>query len=343
MIIAESASARVPRLLSLVPWLVNRQGVDIDQAARELGVSVAQLQADLDLLFMCGYGTMTDELIDVSTEGGKIFIRNAETIARPLRLSRAEALTLMVGLRALAGADGVTDAPVVERALAKLEAAAASIMGEGGRVEAVLDDASTADTRAVVADALKAHRRLHLRYHVPARDESTERDVDPMRLLGIEGHWYLEGWCHRASDTRLFRLDRITTIEILDADGTPPPDARTRDLSAGTFVASADHPVITLDLSTGWEWVAEYYPVESVDLPQEDGPATRRVTLRAGETGWVRRLALRSGGGVRVVAPPELAREVSEAAGRALAAYGHTQTPVGETGDGTAANEVHAR
>ena len=40
MIIAESASARVPRLLSLVPWLVNRQGVDIDQAARELGVSV---------------------------------------------------------------------------------------------------------------------------------------------------------------------------------------------------------------------------------------------------------------------------------------------------------------
>ena len=45
-----------------------------------------------------------------------------------------------------------------------------------------------------------------------------------------------EGWCHRAEDTRLFRLDRIETAEVLDADGTAPAAATARDLDAGTFV-----------------------------------------------------------------------------------------------------------
>ena len=90
----EGAATRLARLLSIVPWLVNRQGIDIAQAARELGVGETQLREDLGLLFMCGYGPMTDELIDVSTEGGRIVISNADTIARPLRLSRAEALEI---------------------------------------------------------------------------------------------------------------------------------------------------------------------------------------------------------------------------------------------------------
>ena len=36
----EGAATRLARLLSIVPWLVNRQGIDIAQAARELGVGV---------------------------------------------------------------------------------------------------------------------------------------------------------------------------------------------------------------------------------------------------------------------------------------------------------------
>ena len=50
----ESATARLARLLTMVPWLVNRQGIDLRQAADDLGVSVEQLEADLNLLFLCG-------------------------------------------------------------------------------------------------------------------------------------------------------------------------------------------------------------------------------------------------------------------------------------------------
>ena len=116
--VPETATSRVPRLLTMVPWLVNRQGIDLASAAEELGISVPQLRSELELLLICGYGSMTDEKIDLEFEDGRIFISNAETIARPLRLGRAEALTLVVGLRALGGSGGVADTDVIERTLA---------------------------------------------------------------------------------------------------------------------------------------------------------------------------------------------------------------------------------
>ena len=37
----ESATSRLSRLLTMVPWLLNRQGIEIEEAAREFGVSPA--------------------------------------------------------------------------------------------------------------------------------------------------------------------------------------------------------------------------------------------------------------------------------------------------------------
>ena len=126
---AETATERLARLLTMVPWLVNRQGIDLQQAADDLGVSVEQLEADLNLLFLCGYGQMPDELIEADWEEGRVFVGNADTIARPLRLGVDEAVTLMVGLRALREVPGLGERDAVDRALAKLEDAG----GSGGR------------------------------------------------------------------------------------------------------------------------------------------------------------------------------------------------------------------
>ena len=62
---------------------------------------------------------------------------------------------------------------------------------------------------------MAAGRRVHLTYYVPGRDEATERDVDPMRLVLVDGRTYLEGWCRRAEGVRLFRIDRVVAIEVL--------------------------------------------------------------------------------------------------------------------------------
>ncbi len=139
--VPESATDRLSRLLTMVPWLVNRQGIDIAEAAAGLGVTEKQLEDDLQLLFMCGYGQMPDELIDAQWEGGRVFVTNADTIARPLRLGVDEALTLMVGLRALAAVPGIGERAAIERALAKLEQATGASAAAAARVDVAIDEA----------------------------------------------------------------------------------------------------------------------------------------------------------------------------------------------------------
>jgi proteasome accessory factor C len=314
----ETATDRLSRLLTMVPWLVNRQGIDLQQAADELGITPQQLETDLRLLYLCGYGQMTDELIDARWEGGRVFVTNADTIARPLRLGRDEALTLMVGLRALAAVPGLGERDAIERAMAKLEEATGASADAAARVEVAIDEGVEAGALADARRAVAGHRRVHLRYLVPSRDESTERDVDPMRVVNLDSRWYLEGWCHRAQDTRLFRMDRIEALEVLDVDGTPPPEAQLRDLDAGTFTPREDDQLVTLHLQPGAAWVSDYYPVESVETG-DDGSQT--VTLRTADTLWLRRLVWRLGGLGTVVAPPELAQVVREGAQAALTAY----------------------
>jgi proteasome accessory factor C len=170
-----------------------------------------------------------------------------------------------------------------------------------------------------VEQALAARRRLHLRYHVAGRDETTERDVDPMRLAWAEGRPYLEAWCRRAEGVRLFRLDRVAAVEVLDLPAEPPPDATSRDLSQGVFQASPGDALVELALRPGAHWVADHHPVESVEPV---GDSVLVVRLRTPDTRWVRRLLLRLGGTASVLGPPELAEQVREDARAALAAYG---------------------
>ena len=312
----ESATNRVQRLLTMVPWLVSRQGIEIEHAAEGLGISEEQLTADLDLLFMCGYGPMTDELIEASYEGGRVFVTNAETINRPLRLTVDEAVSLIVGLRSLS-ASGAGESSAVGRALAKLEEATGAIPGVD-RVVVIDDDSEAGRATVDLRAALEQRRRVHLTYHVPSRDERTERDVDPMRLAHVEGHWYLEGWCHRAQDVRLFRVDRIESVEVLDAPAEPPQGVAGRDLSAGVYQGAADDIDVTLRLSPSAHWVAEYYPVTDRRSDGDD----LLVTLRTSNEGLVRRLVLRLGGAGEVLEPAGLRAGITEHARAALGEYG---------------------
>lgn len=320
----ESATARLSRLLTMVPWLLRRQGVDLADAADRFGVSPEQIDADLALLFVCGLpGGMPDDLIEAEWESGRVYLGNADTIARPLRLGVDEALTLLVGLRSLADVPGLADPQVLADTIAVLEdavdASSAALARTASR-RIHVDAGSHAETRHVPAlrEALRQRRRVHLRYVVPTRDEATERDVDPMRLTRSTGHWYLEGWCHRSQDTRLFRLDRIEELEVLEEDGTPPPQAHPRDLTQGPYRPQDAAFSAGLVLEPEARWVLDYYPHEV--LGSTDG---ERVTIRipASDPAWVTRLVRRLGGHAQVVDPPELVERVRDEASAALALY----------------------
>lgn len=333
----ESATERLARLLAMVPWLVNRQGIDIAEAARRLGVSQEQIVDDLQLLFVCGTpGHYPGDLIEASWEGGRVHVGNADTIATPLRLGRDEALALIVALRAMAAVPGIGRHDAVDRALAKLESAAGEAAQAASQVSVSIDaDEHEQQVLATVQQGLADHRRLHLTYLVAARDEATERDVDPMRLLSVDGRWYLEAWCHRVEDTRLFRLDRVEDVSVLDVDGTPPRQAKPREVTSGVFQASPGDQVVQLWLAPAAAWVAENFPVERIERA-DDG--SQVVHLRAADTAWVRRLVWRLGGQARVLAPISLRDEVLHGARKALQ---EQDLHVAEKGEGAQHRGVH--
>ncbi len=319
---AITSTERLQRLLALVPYVVSRKSVDLAETAAAFGVSERELVDDLNLLW-CVELHAPDPYcpIDLSYEGGEIVVSQAESMGRPLRLAVDEASALLVALRMLAEVPGVEDRSALSRLIAKLETAAgeAAVVSAQVAVQVGIPDDETERYGAQIRAALSAGRRLHLRYYVPGRDEATERDVDPMGVLVVEGQPYLEGWCLRAEGVRLFRRDRVLSLEVLDVPAALPPEARPVDVDQGLFRPSPDDVPVVLELSAAGRWVAEFYPCESVS-ELDDGRL--RVVLRPPDTGWVRRVALRLGGDGRVIEPAELVAAVRADAAAALAHYG---------------------
>jgi proteasome accessory factor C len=319
------ARDQVARLLALVPYIQSRDEVSLDQAAADFGVRPAQIVKDLNVLWFCGLpGLGMGDLIDIDMDAlqgeGVIRLSNADYLTRPLRLGSTEASALIVALRALRDGGDEAVRPVVDRTLAKLESAA----GDGAALAAQVDvqlseaEAALAGLRVRLEQALQAGQQVRLGYYVPARDEATERTVDPLRLVYAEGNTYLDAWCHTAEGRRLFRLDRVSSAEVLDSPVSDHSDLPPRDLSEGIFQPSSHDSLATLLLAPSARWVAEYYPVEHVE---EAGEGNLRVRLRVGDPEWLTRLVLRLGGTARVEEPAELSTAVHRAATEALGNY----------------------
>lgn len=311
---AKTSADRLARLLNLVPYLLARPGIELVEAAADLGVSERQLREDLELLWVCGLpGYGPGDLIDMSFDGDRVTITYDAGIDRPLRLTPDEATALVVALRMLAETPGVADRDAIHRALTKIEQAAGEIDAPVA-VRLPGNDDRLADLRA----ALERGRALRLSYYSAARDVSSERVVDPMRLLSVSGRSYLEAWCRSAGAVRMFRVDRIDALTELDSPAAPPAEAQSGDVAEGVFQPDPDAPTVTLRVGRGGRWITEYYPCESV---VEVTPEEWLVSLRVNDMDWARRLVLGLGPQVVVVAPVELADSIRDSALQALAAY----------------------
>ena len=188
---------RLGRLLNLVPYLLARPGVaDRRGGRRPRRRPSAQLREDLELLWVCGLpGYGPGDLIDMAFDGDRVTITYDAGIDRPLRLNPDEATALVVALRMLAETPGIAHRDAIQRALAKIENAAGEYADAPGR-GAARRATTTAWQR--FGGAVERGRALRITYYTATRDETTERVVDPMRVVVVAGRSYLEAWCRRA-------------------------------------------------------------------------------------------------------------------------------------------------
>lgn len=92
-----------------------------------------------------------------------------------------------------------------------------------------------------VGSALLRRKRLVIRYYARGKDEVTEREVSPQRLMHYRDNWYLDAWCHLRDGLRAFSVDSIQHAEILDKRAKDVSDKRLDDvLGSGYGIFSGD-------------------------------------------------------------------------------------------------------
>jgi proteasome accessory factor C len=322
-----SAAGRLQRLLALVPWVMAHPEATVDEVCARFGMSREALASDLELLFVSGvppYGP--GDLMEAWIEGDRVHIDLAGYFARAPRLTWREAAGLYLAGRALATLPELDEHGALTRALAKLEAVVPAdqldrIQDLASRVSVDLEGSEAErGHRSVLARAAAADRRVVLEYYSGSRGELTRRKVDPWLVFANSGHWYFVGYCHKARDERLFRLDRVVSVEATDEPFERPSDFDPVAYAESPWATAFNEGLeVELDLASGAQWVAEYFPL----LGSERRPDGRlRVRLATQELNWVVRLVQRLAPDAEPVSPPELRRAVADATRRDLAAYG---------------------
>ncbi|HVE75897.1 MAG TPA: WYL domain-containing protein [Actinomycetota bacterium] len=311
---AESLNDRLSRLLLLVPYVLSHPGASVDEVCSRFEMSRGELASDINLLFLCGLpGYGPGDLIEAEMDEDQVSIRMADYFARPMRLTAPEALVLLAGAEALAATR--SSQPALERAVEKLKVA----LGEeiASRVTLELETPRDID---VVREALDKRNRLQIQYQSQSKDELTNRKVDPWALFaaGPAGRWYLLGWCHQVKDERIFRLDRMRKVQMLDEQSELPVDL---DLTKyeNVYVRGPDAVTVRLAIApSAARWMGEYYPLDS-EKDLDDG--WKEIELSAGGTAWLERLLLRLGPQARVLEPQWLMEKVEETACRLAGQY----------------------
>ncbi|MFC4626710.1 helix-turn-helix transcriptional regulator [Promicromonospora alba] len=329
---AERADDRLLRLLGIVAYLDGAGPVSVADLARRFGTTPAQIQKDVDALWVSGTpGYWPDDLIDfdaASIDRGVVHLTEARGMTRPLRLGTREAVALVAALRAMKATGAVQADParsaVVESALRKLTDAT----GEAANaVDVRLAPGGDRQVVSAITSALTARHRLRIRY-VTSADVVSERDVDPVRLHTQDEYAYLAAWCYRAAAPRTFRVDRILEATETDVPVQDHPGVGA-EIDFAALFAGGSAPLATIRFAPRARWFAEEVPVESVrNLPDGDFEVTLRVT----NPGWLRSTLIQLAPYVRSVSPRSLADDVAGTAAEALALYETAPAPAPGTG-----------
>lgn len=310
-------------LLSLVPYLMDRDRVTVAEAAAHFGVDAAQIRDAVNLIAVSGLPGETaayqhDDLFDIDWDAferdDEIVLTNRVAIDDSPRFSAREAAALIASLEYLAALPEYADREAVASLKAKLS------RGTSGGVAPVAVAAAEAPaamgaTLQLIRESVEAGRQLEFDY-LTARGERERRRVDALRVESVDADWYLRGWCHLREAIRTFRLDRISGAQVIDtAVEHRESDVRLPEL----FEAAPEDLEVVIDVApAAVPLLADYIP----DGARSEQNGDRiRTAVRVSHYHGLKRLIASMPGVVTVVAPAEARAAVAAWAGEAVARY----------------------
>ncbi|MFZ9101777.1 MAG: helix-turn-helix transcriptional regulator [Pontimonas sp.] len=259
--------------LSLVPFVMDRGEVSIDEAAQQFGRHPDDIRRAVELIACAGIpgdsaAYLHTDLFDIDwdlleTEG---IIRFEQTIVidHEPRLTAREVAALIAGLQYIAAHPRYGERSDVGELLAKLR----GFGGEAGAGGIVINSSDAQAQSDLIAEAIDSGRQVAFDY-VTRSGESERRTVDPVAVEIRDGVWYLRAWCHTREALRVFRVDRMSEIEVLPEASTSHPDVS--DVASWSiFTPSSTDFVVTVKFPRyALPLVAEY--LDRASPPSEHG------------------------------------------------------------------------
>ena len=187
--------------------------VRAEDLAQRLEVSVRTIYRDLAALSETG--------VPLVALPGKGYRLMEGYFLPPLSFTATEAALLMVGGEFVSERVEPELKGAAEQALRKLTGvlpADRRAAAERWRREMLFPDRGRApDPRlASVRAAIQERHVVRLVYHAFRRAEPEQRDVEPLSLVYFAGAWQVAGYCRVRQGPRMFRLDRMLRMEVLD-------------------------------------------------------------------------------------------------------------------------------
>ncbi len=161
---------------------------------------------------------------------------------------------------------------------------------------------------SAVMRAVVGRRRLKMVYWTASRNLTTSRLFDPYELSLVDDGWYAFGYCHRATEIRMFAVQRVRSVSETGETFDRPAGFRAEDYMKGSFrgmrgEGSYDVVLRFGSRAAGWIREKQWHPSQTRE-EQPDG--TLIVRFHVSELLNVRRWAMYWGADCEVMAPPEL-------------------------------------
>ena len=298
-------------MLSLTGYLIQHRQQKISDVAGHFDVSEKELHDAVVTISLSGVGMYRpDELFFLDydlLEEGILDLSFAPTLDKVPRLSARQAAAIASGLAYLESI--VDDSDRIE--IAKLQ----DILSDGSRVTSNLpfkvQPVRMDRDLSLVRQAIGESKVLSCSY-INSSDEITEREIEPVSLESNDAVWFLRGYCRTKKQIRVFRLDRMREISLMQESYNPASHSNASDDSIYQISEQDTEVLFEID-PEGFGLLADFRP----DYPAI-GNKTLRVTIPIGQISNLGKIVAKYSGKVRVIAPAKARIIVSNFVSRAL-------------------------
>ncbi|RPJ86116.1 MAG: WYL domain-containing protein [Acidobacteria bacterium] len=314
-----SITDRINRILFIMSFVAQNQGVALEELASQVEMSPEELTKELEFMLLIGKPPFRpDDYVDIYVEDQRVYIEFDQMLNRPLRLTRAEALALLMSLQLL---DPEVDPDAVQSLKNKIEHLIASSIDAASRLEdSILLDRPARPVSAHfdrLRKAIERRRKVEVQYYSLGRNETSNRVVHPYFLMKSLDYWYLTGYCEMRKDLRTFKFERMLNVKMLP-NSFPPPQDSVIEAYKKEFLSSLGRRRIEIYFDSAVApWVQEQYG--SSVRQESDGGVVLNLFSETLE--YPSRLVLGFAPHARPLSPPELVSKVAEDAQRVRRMY----------------------